>query len=153
MKKFFFCYNNGVTAIVDEATLASIHKRNAIWQLFEEREKKAKFKEYWWAPHVASEGTWHLSVPIFTFVRQERFKESPWFTGDTGLMDALIEHIKERGDVFQDAGFYVPFSNGCEIGTHGKESMRGELSNVTTEKQFEEIFGVRVSELVDQSAI
>lgn len=152
MKRYYYGYNNGVSAIVGEATLASIRKHNDIWQLFADREKEVEYKERWRA-EVASEATRNLTTPIFTFVRRERFVESPWFTGDTELMHALVAEIKERGDIIQEAGFYVPFSNGCEVGIHGKSSMRSELGYVTSENQFEQVFGISINSLVTKRSV
>ena len=142
MKKFFFCYNNGVTAIVDEATLASITNAAPFGNSLKS-EKKAKFKSI----GGPSRGKWrHLASECADLHLRPAgaVQESPWFTGDTGLMDALIEH-QERGDVFQDAGFYVPFSTDVKLAPTAKNRWGRALLCDHREAVWE-IFGVRVSE-------
>lgn len=146
MKKFFICYNNGVTALVSEEVKNDLHKQYVIWQNFAEREKDEEYTKRWRAA-TASEATRHLKTPIFTFVQDERFKKSPWFTGNDELLEMLCLHIKECGWEIEEGSFFVPFSNGCEIGLHGKDSMKSELAQVTTEQQFRETFGLTTSAL------
>jgi hypothetical protein len=66
----------------------------------------------------------------------ERFEKSPWITGDDKMLNALISHIRNNGGSVKSEGFYVPFSNGCELGIHGEKAMTSELLYVTTERQF-----------------
>ncbi len=153
MKTFYYDYNNGVTAVVSEDVLGDIKKLVEIRRHFAEREREKPFGDDCFLSNSADQGIAALGKPVFTFTRQERFRESPWFTGDTELMNALAEHLKERGDVFQRGSFYVPFSNGCECGLHGPDSMKHELAYVTTEKQFEDTFGVSIGYLVTKYAV
>jgi hypothetical protein len=148
MKKFFTCSNNGVIAIVNEDVYNDIHRQRMIRQYFTTRDEKVEYSERWRAG-VADNATNHLNVPTFTFVRPERFQESPWFTASYDVLNLLIDHIESIGGMIEDAGFYVPFSNGCEVGIHGKDSMKSDLTYVTTSQQFCETFGISLAELVN----
>lgn len=144
MKKFFACRNNGVTAIVSEEVYNDIHRQRMIRQHFTTCEENVEYNERWLAS-VADKATNYLNVPTFTFVRPERFQESPWFTATDDVLDRLIDYIKYNGDKIEEAGFYVPFSNGCELGIHGKDAMKNDLAYVTTSQQFRETFGISLS--------
>ena len=152
MKKYFSCYNNGVTALVSEEVYNNLKKQASIQRLFTEREKDVTFNEQW-RTETSYQGLRHLLVPIFTFTRVERFGESPWFTGDINFLNELHKHIEENGGVVESSGFFVPFSNGCEVGIHGKDAMKNELAYVTTEQQFREAFGISVSEIEERSRV
>ena len=147
MKKYYSCYNNGVTAIVSEEVLHDIEKFNKIYHLFIEQEKGKPYTDERKLAHVASEGVRHLATPVFTFARTERVAESPWFTGDTEVLDRLRSYIRYTGGTIESEGFHVPFSNGMEYGMHGHEAMTHELSYVTTEQQFREAFGISIAQL------
>ena len=148
MKKFFANYNNGVTAIVSEEVYNDIHRQRMIRQQFVAREESVEYKDRWRAD-LASKATEHLTVPIFTFASDDRFEESPWFTGNRQVYKTLVEYIRKNGGVVEEGGFFVPFSNGCEIGMHSKDAMKSELAYVTTSQQFRETFGISQAELVN----
>lgn len=145
MKKYFSCYNNGVTAIVSEETYDNIQKHEIIWQLFMEQDFNSRT-----LPETAREGLEHLLVPIFTFTRPDRFNVSPWLTGDVAFLNELYAFIKESGGTIESGSFYVPFSNGCETGVHGTDAMKRELRHVTTGQQFRETFGISLSEIKER---
>ena len=146
MKKFFWNYNNGVTALVSEDTLADFEKQNAIYTRLNDDDHRVKGRDDYSKP--LSEGLRHLGTPTFTFVRSERFEKSPWFTGDSNLYEALMEHITESEGLLGQGWFHVPFSNGMEIGCHGDRAMASELSYVTTDQQFRDAFGISRTELL-----
>ncbi|MFA6270038.1 MAG: hypothetical protein WC657_02400 [Candidatus Paceibacterota bacterium] len=140
-------HNNGVTAVVSQEVFSDIRKLGEIRQLFSDRERDKSYDDRFLA-ESADRGLSAIGKPVFTFTRNERAAESPWFTGDGELFKALAAHINENGDCIETGGFFVPFSNGCEIGIHGKESMASELAFVTTEQQFRETFGISRMELL-----
>jgi len=144
MKKYYSCYNNGVMAIVSEETYNDIQK---YWEIVQRLACRN-------LAETASPALKHLCVPIFTFAHIERVKESPWFTGECdNFLFKLLKHIRDNGGkLIEGESFYVPFSNGCEVGLHGEAVMRNELAYVTTEQQFLETFGVSISE-IDQQTI
>jgi hypothetical protein len=148
MERYYFCSNNGVTAVVGEKTYKNLQKYQAICTWFGERDIKKSFEERNLRTETACSGIEHLCVPTFTFTHPERASVSPWFTGDTIILIALIRHIKNNLGLIQGGSFYVPFSNGCEIGLHGEESMRSELRYVTLEQQFQNEFRISTSELI-----
>ena len=152
MKKYFSCFNNGVTAIVSEEVYNDIQRHNTIWQNFAEREKEVEYKDRY-RSDLASEATFHLTTPTFTFTRVERFSESPWFTGDMYDLNEVIKFIEENGGVVEHSGFYVPFSNAAEIGLHGKQAMRGDLVHVTNSQQFRETFGISLPEIKERARL
>ena len=119
-----------------------------IRQHFLTSEEKVEYKDRWRAS-VADKATNHLCLPTFTFVRDDRFIESPWFTGNDNVLELLMKHIKETGGRIESSGFYVPFSNGCEVGMHGKDAMKADLAYVTTQQQFRDTFGISMAELVN----
>jgi hypothetical protein len=141
--KYFYCQNNGVVAVASEETLNDIRKKNAIRYVLTDAIHQVQGRDY---SKPLTEGLKHFGTPvIFTFTRNhERFEGSPWFTGDIDLFTNLR---KCADHTFEEAGFYVPFSNGCEIGIHGDEAMASELEYVTTDKQFYDAFGVTRTEL------
>ena len=150
MKKYYSCYNNGVTAIISEEVLLNLEKFQYIQCYFIDEEKNRLYSERN-LTSVATEGLQHLIRPVFTFARTERVKNSPWFTGENEILYTLVSHIRKNGDDIKNAGFHVPFSNGMELGVHGAEVMKGELSFVTTEQQFRETFGISLAELKQQA--
>ena len=146
---FHLCYNSGVHALVSNEVYENQMRRNAIIlapmmdRLREQIDKRDIL------PHIPDR-------PIFTFARQERVQKSPWFTGmDTDTpgypsdLKRLLNYITRNGGQFANAGFYVPFSNGTEMGRHGTDSQFNELRYVTTNSQFEETFGISLNELRD----
>lgn len=139
-KWFHTCYNNGVEAVVSHEVFENIRRKRLILT-------KLKVKNDL-LPHISE-------VPIFTFVNIGRLEESPWFTGTCSTRDdpnvsdvrLLLNYITRNGGHFGGAMFYVPFSNGAEMGLHGSQSQRDELRYVTTDAQFMEAFGVSLNEL------
>ncbi len=144
MKRFFVCNNGGVTATMSEDTRVDILKDLAI------RTRLACKHHYTDISVELDRGLGHLCVPIFTFVSTKRFTESPWFTGDSDLFNALVVYLESGGAEFAPWGFYVPFSNGMELGMHGEREMENELSYVTTERQFQDTFGISRNELLQK---
>ena len=146
--RYYTNYNNGVTALISEEVSRDIKKQNTIWQLCAKRDAEKAYGDRMLGA-TASSALNHLCVPIFTFVDPERAAESPWFTGDNKLLNALLDHINENGGFIltEHNNFYVPFSNGSELGMHGEESMKRELAYVTTEMQFRGTFGVSIQEI------
>jgi hypothetical protein len=135
-------FNNGVSALAHEAVVANFRKQNAIMNAL----KNLQTKEDRELIYSALDG--HLpAYPIFTFVRPERFKDSPWFTGDDKLFIALTEYLKNHGARVIHQGLFVPFSNGYEVGAHGVDAQAGELCYVTSDEEFEKTFGVSIKEL------
>jgi len=108
-----------------------------------------EYQKRWRLVVAADDATHHLNTPTFTFVRSERFNSSPWFTATDDVLDLLIEHIKKNGGRIEEAAFYVPFSNGCELGIHGKDAMKSDLAYVTTSRQFRETFGISLTDLAN----
>ena len=148
MKKYFSCYNNGVTAIVSEEAYNDFGKLARIYHYFcsQDTDPKCELRK------TAYEAVMHLANhPTFTFARSERVSESPWFTGDNELAGALMIHIRTSGGSVDQRGFQVPFSNAVELGIHGQDSMKKELAYVTTEEQFRETFGITRAELLAKS--
>ncbi len=150
MERYYVCNNNGVTAIVSEETYKDMKKHRTISLWFDKCNIKKSYEERELSAMLVYSALKHLCVPIFTFTNPEREKSSPWFTGDTIILVALMKHIKDNVGIIENGSFYVPFSNGCETGLHGKESMKYELSYVTTEKQFRDAFGISISELIHE---
>ena len=139
-------HNNGVTAVVSQEVFNDIKKLGKIRQLFSDRERDKSYDDRFLA-ESADRGLRAIGKPVFTFTRNERASESPWFTGDGELFKALTDYINENGDCIETGGFFVPFSNGCEIGIHGKDAMASEMAYVTTEQQFRDTFGITIAEL------
>lgn len=146
---FYTCSNNGVTAIISEGVYQDIQKHVEIYKFFYTTDEKpdVDHKDRWRAA-LSTEATQHLTTPIFTFVRNDRFRGAPWFTGDDTLFKVICEHIRDNGGTIEHRFFNVPFSNGAEVGMHGKEEIRYELAYVTTRRQFFETFGVELDDLI-----
>ncbi|MFA6177502.1 MAG: hypothetical protein WC694_01245 [Candidatus Paceibacterota bacterium] len=149
-KKFYVCSNNGVTAVVTEQTHKDLQKYCAIGSWFDETDAEKLYEERRLRRTAISSALGHLCTPTFTFTRPERASVSPWFTGDSELFWALTKHVENNGGVLLDGSCYVPFSNGSEVGLHGHEALKDELSYVTTEQQFQETFGISISELINK---
>ncbi len=142
-KTFFVNYNNGVTSITPERVVrnqglvATTHDRIASGMNQMDAEVRAQYMD------ALKDALAHIpTTPVFTFVDDERKSKSPWFTGTTHTENALVEWVKENGGHIEGNAGYVPFSNAAELGVHGPDAMRNELRYVTTEAQFEEIFGI-----------
>lgn len=144
MKKFFHCHNNGVTAIVSEEVKNDYVKDREINSVLNDATHQVRGRDY---SKPLNEGLRHMGKPVFTFTHNERSQKSPWFTGDGELMEMLWEYTITNGGQFEEGGFYVPFSNGCEIGLHGDQAMASELTYVTTDTQFRETFDISRSEV------
>lgn len=147
-KWFHNCYNNGVEAVVSHEIWENIEKRYAIVRalgLLEDVREKIVWKEDI-LPHLPE-------MPIFTFASTDRVTKSPWLTGTRSSEDRendlhrLLNYITKNGGWFSNIPFYVPFSNGAEMGLHGPKAQLSELRYVTTNSQFEETFGVSLDEL------
>jgi len=148
---FYTCQNNGVVAIVNEEVYNDLKKANEIWMHFDERDRNGDLPdEERWRGEVAIRATAHLAVPIFTFVHGNRHKTSPWFTGGEELWSALYNYLENSGATVRGSSFFVPFSNGAELGIHGKDAMMSELKHVTTSTHFLEVFGISQTELLDR---
>jgi len=138
-QRFIAGSNNGVYALAHEDYLK---RQNAILSALQlERDASREVRSY----------LSHLRGPIFTFVDEERYQRAPWFTGDRGLATVLFHYIHREGGTVVESGIFAPFSNGAEVGMHGAEAQRTELSYVTTEREFLETFGITVKELMKQA--
>lgn len=141
-KWFHNYYNNGVEAVVSGGIYQNMRKKRAI-TLALENMGKGNGDQGDMLPHIPE-------TPVFTFASKDRVDKSPWFTGTTSSDSCrLLNYITRNGGWFSNASFYVPFSNGAEIGFHGPEAQREELRYVTTDVQFEETFGISLQELRD----
>ena len=136
-KQFYICYNNGVNAVVSGDILEDIQKKRAVASVLRATDDDVDF-----TPHIPE-------FPIFTFANEERVSRSPWFTGifETDLKPLLGHIANNGGRIYGDSSFHVPFSNGCEVSSHGREAQLEELRYVTTSAQFEETFGISLHEL------
>jgi hypothetical protein len=140
---FYTSHNNGVYAIVPKDVLINIFRVGRIVRRLRKIKGDDSFDFWKMFAHISR-------TPIFTFTREERVKESPWFTGDETVYRALVDYlIPETGGEARPSGFFVPFSNGMEIGAHGAEAQQEELLYVTSEQQFQEAFGVSSEEVLN----
>jgi len=147
-KTFFTNRNNGVTAITSQdysEETAQLVEQLCVYydaQGFTAQEQKD-------AKNAV------ISVvffkPVFTFARAERVMNSPWFTGGVMLAQTLKYYIKQEGGIIQEADFYVPFSNGYELGIHGVKALQDELRWITTKMEFEQEFGVSLTSLLKET--
>lgn len=141
-----FCtaYNNGVYAIVTADVMANLSRVGKIVARLRAMDVEDEHVDIWkMFAHIPR-------TPIFTFTREERAKESPWFTGDEMVYHALVDYlIPGTGGEVRSSGFFVPFSNGMEVGIHGSKAQQDELRHVTTEQQFREAFGVSFEGALD----
>ncbi len=138
-----------MVAIVSEEVYNDLRKAHQIWEHFKERddERNIPYNDQWKAL-TASQAVGHLTVPIFTFTHDERWKTQPWFTGGEKLWSMLNDYFEQSDNYIErDRSFFVPFSNGAELGMHGKDAMVGEFRYVTTETQFRDTFGISPTEL------
>jgi hypothetical protein len=141
--KFFYCQDNGVVALTSVDTLNDMAKYIAIIENIKDVQLKNDSKALYDSLAHLNQGV------IFTFSRdRERFKKSPWFTGDIDLFASIRRHFRNSEHTFEERSFFVPFSNGCELGFHGESAMATEFRFVTTEQQFREAFGISRSELL-----
>ena len=146
--KFFSTDNNGVAAIVDPGVFENYWKRDRCYRTLTSSDYRTSTVPKVDAVKAIEQGLSHIPLtPVFTFVGEERFKRSPWFTGGPDLFHALLKHLSENGATVFPRSFYVPFSNGIELGMRGPESAAEELRFVTTNQQFLDTFGVWPSEL------
>lgn len=138
-KKFFVDYNNGVSAIISEDVFGNIRRQGdilnaAIRGITGNEEMKIR--------QQVEEETFHLVTPTFTFVRYNRFREDPHFSGSSRLFERLCKHIRSHGGVINDRrGFHVPFSNGF---------LHDDYRYVTTVQQFRDTFGISPQELMPE---
>lgn len=144
---FYTHKHNGVIAVISEEVLEGVKERSILYeQLLKQciqhgaTEKKASFG--------INKGLLHMDIPTFTFVEQERFDRYPaLFTGSYREFDILYKRLMERGDKIKPEGFYVPFSNGLELGMRGAANLANELRFKTTRTQFRQTFGFSLGEL------
>ncbi len=138
---FYKCSNNGVTALAEKSVIKVAEKRLEIMNALGDRLLSVDNLPQWFRPG-----------PIFTFASTERVKNSPWLTGSSDLLECLLEEIRfEDGEIIEGISFFVPFSNGSEIGLHGAEAQKEALSYVTTEEEFESTFGISKDELISRA--
>ena len=138
VKKFYACSNNGVLALMGEDAYNNTGKCNRIRMTLNDPNHRAPGRDI---DEPLDKGLAHIPItPVFTFTHNERFAKSPWFTGGGLLLEVLYECVLAGGKI-EEGWFYVPFSNGAEIGMHGDRAMVRELSYVTTAEQFRETFG------------
>jgi len=142
-KAFFVGYNNGVTAIVTEDVLENRDKRLAILNALRKDNNPL--------PHIdriAEKGLGHIpDSPIFTFARDERADNEPWFTGNNTFLQRVFNHIAKEGGQCIKRSFWIPFSNGAEVGLHGDEAQIEELRYVTTYQNFIDTFAIEEDEI------
>ena len=141
---FLFCGNNGVTAIASERVVDDLERLNGHGGIIHSLDTFCNSAE---ARQALNRVFSHIGKPIFAFVSPERFTHQPWFTGSTLIWEALADYIEFEGGIIKGGGFYVPFSNGNEMGMHGLEAMENELRFVTTSQHFRETFGIEYGEV------
>ena len=146
--KFYVSTNNGVTGVVSEDVMRDINRRTLIAKCFARTD--INFGEQLRLQRATRHALQHLSTPTFTFSREWRVNAQPWFTGSRPLLAALTQHIESMRHVIVFANFFVPFSNGHEIGHHGREAMAEEMGYVTTGRQFQETFGMSSVEILEK---
>jgi hypothetical protein len=146
-KVFFASTNNGVTALASE-------------RVVNEKLQRTQIRDALIKPHVGKasgldvgkaidEGLRLATGPIFTFVNDERYAKSPWFSGRMWMFEKLLVYIEAEGGVIMGNGYvYVPFSNGIEIRYPEPERMRTELEYVTTTQDFINEFGLTRGEIM-----
>ena len=127
MAKFYANSNNGVTAVMTEEAYLKKEERRA---LIAETEKKGLG-----TPNLPQVG------PIFTFGRTEH-RSFKFLTGSTITMNRLLDDHEVL-----DGNIWVPFSNGSELGSHGKEAQEFELQFMTSLDEAVEAFGLIPSDI------
>lgn len=146
-KVFLICQNNGVMAITPldySRETAELVKRlcdyysSQNWTSAEAEKAEGAVLEI------------VLRKSVFTFARTERVNDSPWFTGDFPLLNVVMGYIREQGGEIREGWLYVPFSNGYELMLHGVKALQDELRWITTDKQFDEEFGITRAELLSR---
>lgn len=147
-QKFITCYNNGVSAIANELVLDHSWRCSRIVRRLTEGKLNIAILD-----NMLTGALRNSRGPIFTFASWERVADSPWFAGDAALYEALLGHIEHEGGVIsQSPFFYVPFSNGLELGLHDIAAQVSELAWVTSDWQFSQTFGITVGELRREAA-
>jgi len=150
-KKFYYCQNNGVLALATAETVKNMRRRrmivSCIGSLGSEEGDHELQREWRYGNANVAERTLQHRGPIFTFCEPERYEKSPWFTGNLGHLHFLLDYIMKQGGECMDGEFYVPFSNGAEMGLHGKESLANELSYVVDENDVVATFGMLTEEI------
>jgi hypothetical protein len=140
-KTFFVNVNNGVTALASERVVNEQAQRKAIASALTEpvRGNGLAFD----VRRAIDEGLRLAKGPVFTFVNDERYAKSPWFSGKMWMFEKLVAHIEaEGGTVLEACSFYVPFSNGIETRCSNPDSVCAELEYVTTTQDFVDEFGL-----------
>ena len=144
-RTFCECHNNGVTALAMEEAVAELDR------LFEIGAAISTLGQIGHDERTAvNRALDRLRLPIFTFAREERVRDEPWFTGDFRLYQVLCDYVRDAGGSKWPGHFYVPFSNGIEMGHRGLQAMCDELQFVTTRQQFRDVFGISYDELVER---
>ncbi|OGC47906.1 hypothetical protein A2886_01460 [candidate division WWE3 bacterium RIFCSPHIGHO2_01_FULL_42_13] len=127
MAKFYANSNNGVTAVMTEEAYLKLEERRT---LIAETERKGLG-----TPNLPQIG------PIFTFGRGEH-RSFKCLTGSTIVMNRLLDdHEVLHGNI------WVPFSNGAELGIHGREEQQFELQFMTSLDEAVEAFGLMPSDI------
>lgn len=133
-KKFFFCSNNGVTAVVEESILRNIERRQNIERTLGESVGNA-------LDHLQQ-------TPIFTFADSSSENIGYFVTSHMSwVANALKRYIVAMDGTYEGGSFYVPFSNQYERRRVDRKTQAAELRYVTSEQQFEETFGASVREI------
>ena len=143
-KIFYTCSNNGVTAIIDSTTKNNFDREKEIRSDLEK--KCSDWRDV--SPAMCDGLHLDFRTPIFTFAHHNRRKESRWITGRYELFDELTRYIKSEGGRIVVGSFHVPFSNNMETGAMGRDLMTFELSHVTSEQQFSDVFGISIDKLL-----
>jgi hypothetical protein len=133
---FYKKWNNGVCALVSSTVADDMDKHARIYNRLGEMYKGRDLSS------ILNPGLRHLGSPVFTFVSCERFKKSPWFTGDEEFLDKLLGFLREEGHSIRNSSIFVPFSNGFD-----SENMVEMLQDVTTSDQFTATFGISIDAL------
>ena len=143
-RTFCECHNNGVTALAMEEAVAELDR------LFEIGAAISTLGQIGHDERTAvNRALDRLRLPIFTFAREERVRDEPWFTGDFRLYQVLCDYVRDAGGSQWPGHFYVPFSNGDETNLHGRRAQLQELRYVATNAQFVMTFGISLQELRD----
>lgn len=144
---FLVCSNNGVTAIAALEVVLDLEDLNGHGGIMQALDVFSYSTE---DQRIFGRALSHVGKPVFTFVDPERLKHQPWFTGSALVWEALTDYISEEGGRIERSSFYVPFSNGIEIGQHGITAVENELRFRTNRPQFRETFGISLGEVYRQ---
>lgn len=144
-KLYYYCRNNGVTGLANADVVREREQRSLILDALLKGIKGTTAAVS--VAEIVSKNIRLAAHPIFTFVKQERYDESPWFTGNMDDFDSLCDYITRQGGRVQKSSFFVPFSNGMETRWQDPEQQSRELRYVTTIEDFHKEFGITPEEI------